>query len=181
MKYKALALLLLFTLAGCVGERALRNQANIVPVKNFEADRYLGKWYEVGRIENSFERGMTETTARYSLNKDGTIKVVNGGFDPAKGKYRDVVGKAKFAKSPDVGALKVSFFGPFYGGYNVVALDKNYQWAIVVGPNPNKYFWVLSRQPRLTQFLKKEALSVAKNLQVEPSKILWVSQSGHIK
>lgn len=178
MKYKVLALLSLAALVGCASyNKTTARQAGVVPVRNFDADRYLGKWYELGRIENSFERGMTQTTANYSLNKDGSIKVVNGGFDPAKGKYRDAVGKAKFVEGPSVGALKVSFFGPFYGGYNVVALDDDYQWAIVVGPNPNKYFWVLSRQPKLSTSLKNRALAVARDLNVDPSKILWVQQS----
>jgi apolipoprotein D and lipocalin family protein len=180
MKSKAFAILLLSALTGCVGNDALNNQTRIVPVENFEANRYLGKWYELGRIENSFERGMTKTTAHYSLNKDGTIKVINAGFDPAKGAYRSAIGKAKFATTPNVGALKVSFFGPFYGGYNVVALDKNYQWAIIVGPNPDKYFWILSRKPKLNSSLKSKALSVAKNMRINPSKIIWVSQNSAI-
>ncbi len=119
---------------------------------------------------------MTDTTAQYSLNRDGTIRVVNAGYDPAKAKVREAIGKAKFVETKDVGALKVSFFPPFYGGYNIVALDDDYQWAIVVGPNPNKYFWVLSRQSKLTQSLKNRALGVARDLHVDASKILWVSQ-----
>lgn len=178
MKYKVLALLSLTALFGCASyKHSVTRRAGVVPVRNFDADRYLGKWFEVGRIENRFERGMTKTTAEYSLNKDGSIKVVNGGFDPAKGRYRVAVGKAKFTEGEDVGALKVSFFGPFYGGYNVVALDEDYQWAIVVGPNANKYFWVLSRSPKLTKRLKDKALSVAQGINVDSSKIIWVQQS----
>ncbi|OYR07437.1 lipocalin family protein [Brucella thiophenivorans] len=177
MKFKALALLSLVGLVGCAAYGVAPTQSPaITPVQNFDANRYLGKWYELGRIENSFERGMFKTTAQYSLNSDGSIKVVNSGYDPAKQKFRDATGKAKFVGSPNVGALKVSFFGPFYGGYNVVALDDQYQWAIVVGPNPNKYFWVLSRQPKLTKRLKDKALSVAKGLNVDAAKIIWVQQ-----
>jgi len=177
MKYRILALVSLVALVGCAGySKAVNRQAGIAPVRNFDATRYLGKWYELGRIENRFERGMTETTAQYSLNDDGTIRVVNGGYDPAKGKYRESIGKAKFIEGKDVGALKVSFFPPFYGGYNIVALDEEYQWAIVVGPNPQKYFWVLSRQPKLTQSLRNRALGVARDLNVDASKILWVPQ-----
>lgn len=156
--------------------KTTRHDLALAPVRNFDADRYLGKWYELGRIENRFEKGMNQTTAQYSLNEDGTIKVVNAGFDPAKGKFRSSTGKAKFAEGADVGALKVSFFGPFYGAYNIVALDRNYQWSIVAGDNPNKYFWVLSRQPKLTNALKSEALKVANTLGVDPSTIIWVKQ-----
>ena len=177
MKYRIFALVSLVALVGCAGyAKSVNRQAGIVPVRNFDATRYLGKWYELGRIENRFERGMTDTTAQYSLNRDGTIRVVNAGYDPAKGKVREAIGKAKFVETKDVGALKVSFFPPFYGGYDIVALDEDYQWAIVVGPNPNKYFWVLSRQSKLTQSLKNRALGVARDLHVDASKILWVSQ-----
>lgn len=177
MKYRILVLLSLLALVGCAGyAKSVNRLAGIVRVRNFDVTRYLGKWYELGRIENRFERGMTDTTAQYSLNRDGTIRVVNGGYDPANGKYREAIGKAKFIAAKDVGALKVSFFPPFYGGYNIVALDDDYQWAIVVGPNPNKYFWVLSRQPKLTQGLKNRVLGVARDLHVDASKILWVPQ-----
>jgi len=177
MRYKVLALASLLALVGCVGyNKSVARQAGVVPVRDFDAKRYLGKWYELARIENRFERGMTQTTAQYSQNADGTIKVVNAGFDPVKGRFRSAVGKAKFVEGANVGALKVSFFGPFYGGYNVVALDDDYQWAIVVGPNPSKYFWVLSRKPGLTRQLKNKALSVAHHLNVDQDKRLWVDQ-----
>lgn len=177
MKFRIVALVSLVALVGCAGyARSVTRQAGITPVRHFDTMRYLGKWYELGRIENRFERGMTHTTAHYSLSQDGTIKVVNSGYDPARGKHRDAVGKAKFVEGSDVGALKVSFFPPFYGGYNIVALDEDYQWAIVVGPNPRKYFWILSRKPRLTQSLKNEALRIARDLDVDAGKILWVEQ-----
>lgn len=161
-------------LAAC----ATRHDLALAPVDNFDADRYLGKWYELGRIENSFEKGMNQTTAQYSLNSDGTIKVVNAGYDPAKGKFRSATGKAKFADGANVGAFKVSFFGPFYGAYNIVALDPNYQWSIVAGNNPQNYFWVLSRQPSLTGALRSEALKVAKTLDIDPATIIWVKQES---
>ncbi|MFD1197483.1 lipocalin family protein [Brucella gallinifaecis] len=144
------------------------------PVTGFDAERYLGKWYELARVENRFEKGMSKVTAEYALNGDGTIKVINAGYDPAKGRFRSATGKAKFANGPDVGALRVSFFGPFYGSYNIVALDRNYQWSIVAGDNPKKYFWVLSRQPKLSNQLKNEALSVARKLGIDTKSLLWV-------
>jgi apolipoprotein D and lipocalin family protein len=179
MKYRILALASLLALVGCAGyAKSGTRQPGIMPVRHFDSNRYLGKWYELGRIENRFERGLTNTTASYSLNRDGTIKVVNAGYDPGRGKHREAVGKAKFLEGKDVGALKVSFFPPFYGGYTIVALDEDYQWAIVVGPNPRKYFWVLSRQSHLTERLKKQVLKVARDLNVDPTTILWVPQQG---
>ena len=110
-----------------------RTPEGVPPVTGFVVDRYTGQWHEVARIENSFERGQTQTTATYTRNADNTIKVVNRGYDPVRKQWKEAEGRAEFADSPDRAALKVSFFGPFYGGYNVVALDENYQWALVVG------------------------------------------------
>jgi len=121
-------------------------------VKPFDLSCYLGKWFELGRIENRFERGLTRTTAEYSLNADGTVRVVNSGFDPWKGRSTSATGSARFVGASDEGALKVSFFGPFYGGYNIIDIDENYEWAIIVGSSRN-YFWVLSRSTVLTDEL----------------------------
>ncbi|MEF8690712.1 UNVERIFIED_CONTAM: lipocalin family protein, partial [Comamonas sp. A-3] len=97
------------------------------PVTGFDAKRYMGTWYELARIDHSFEKDLTQVSASYSLNDDGSVAVLNRGFDSVKQKWREAEGKARFLGSPDVGALKVSFFGPFYGGYNVVSLDEDYQ------------------------------------------------------
>lgn len=177
MKKRFLSLLAFTLLAGALTACKMTGRpSQVQAVSGFDAERYLGKWYELGRIENRFERGMTHTTAQYSTNTDGTIKVVNAGYDPQKGAFRSATGKAKFAGASDVGALKVSFFGPFYGDYNVVALDRKYQWSIVAGDKPEKYFWVLSRQPTLTKKIKGKAISVARQLGVDPDSILWVEQ-----
>jgi apolipoprotein D and lipocalin family protein len=120
----------------------------VQPVGGFDASRYMGRWYEIARLPNRFESGLEQVTATYSLQADGTVKVVNRGFDTAKNEWRDITGKAKFVGAPDVAALKVSFFGPFYGGYNVVDLDPRYTHALVVGPD-RSYLWILAREPAL--------------------------------
>ncbi len=130
-------------LAGCTG-----TPDSVQPVHNFEADRYLGTWYEIARLDHSFERGLTDITATYSQRKDGGLDVVNRGWDAAKGEWREAQGHAYFLDTPDVASLKVSFFGPFYGGYHVFALDADYQWAMISGPSRD-YFWILARQPTL--------------------------------
>lgn len=147
----------------------------VIPVKPFDISRYLGKWFELGRIENRFERGLTHTSAEYSWNADGTIRVVNRGFDPWKGCTKSTTGTARFVGATDEGALKVSFFGPFYGGYNIVDLDVDYEWAIVVGSSRN-YFWVLSRSTVLTTELKARAVAVALLLGINPDAIHWIPQ-----
>ncbi|KAB2764370.1 lipocalin family protein [Brucella anthropi] len=148
----------------------------IVPVKPFDLTRYIGKWYEIGRLENRFERGLTRTTAEYSLNPDQTVKVVNRGFDPWKARWTQATGTASFVRSADEGALKVSFFGPFYGGYNIVDIDEDdYQWSIIVG-STRSYFWILSREPEASGDLKARAVAQALLLGINPDTILWVPQ-----
>jgi len=124
---------------------------NVNPVEGFRVERYLGLWYEIARLDHSFERGLTNVSATYALRGDGGIDVTNRGYDPAKRKWREIAGKAYFVKGPEVGRLKVSFFGPIYSSYNVIALDKeNYSHAMVCGPN-RSYLWILSRSPDLDQ------------------------------
>jgi apolipoprotein D and lipocalin family protein len=120
----------------------------VQPVRDFDVNRYMGRWYEVARLPNSFEKNLEQITATYALQADGSVQVINRGFDTKKKEWRDAVGKAKFVGATDVAALKVSFFGPFYGGYNVVELDPGYTHALVVGPN-RSYLWILAREPQL--------------------------------
>ena len=115
-------------------------------VDGFDQDRYLGKWYEIARLDHRFERGLEQVTATYSVREDGSIDVLNGGFDTAKGEWREARGKARFAGDPGIAMLRVSFFGPFYGGYNVLDLDPDYQIALVAGPT-REYLWILARRP----------------------------------
>jgi apolipoprotein D and lipocalin family protein len=119
----------------------------VAPVSDFEINRYLGTWYEIARLDHSFERGLTQVTANYSLREDGGVSVVNRGFLRSKGVWKEVEGKAYFVNSAQEAYLKVSFFGPFYGSYVVFELDKeNYQYAFVSGPDLS-YLWLLSRSP----------------------------------
>jgi apolipoprotein D and lipocalin family protein len=152
---KKLFLLLLLwpmLLAGCAGA-----PEGIVVVDNFKLDRYLGTWYEIARIENRFERGSEQVSAIYSLRKDGMVQVLNKGYYPEKKKWKTAEGKAKFAGDPNVGALKVSFFGPFYGPYTVFALDHdNYTWAMVTASSRD-YFWILARTPPRRSALRQTA------------------------
>ena len=150
-----------------------RTPEGVQPVTGFDVDRYTGQWHEVARIENSFERGLTQATATYSRSADNTIKVVNRGYDPVRKQWREAEGRAEFVDSPDRAALKMSFFGPFYGGYNVVALDENYQWAMVVGSSTD-YLWILSRTPTLPWHVREHLMERAQTMGVDVRKILWM-------
>lgn len=156
---------------------ATRPPDNVKPVTPFEADRYTGRWYEIARTDQRFEKGLVRTQAHYSRNPDGTLEVVNRGFDPKKNQWQEVVGKARFIGKPTEAALKVSFFGPFYGGYNVVALDPAYQWALVIGSSVDS-MWILSRRPYLSDEVRGMLLAKARALGVDEDKIVWVQQDG---
>jgi apolipoprotein D and lipocalin family protein len=158
MKKLFLPLLLwMVTLAGCGSA-----PEGIVAVDNFKLDRYLGTWYEIARIDNWFERGSDHVSATYTLRDDGKVQVLNKGYYPEKKKWKTAEGKAKFAGNPNVGALKVSFFGPFYGPYNVFALDhENYTWAMVTASSRD-YFWILARTPQMEPALYAKLLEEAK-------------------
>lgn len=149
---------------------------DVVPVGNFEADRYLGQWYEIARIENRFEKGMTKVTANYSMREDGGIKVVNKGFKPKKQKWKTANGKAYFVDGKNKGHLKVSFFGPIYGPYVVFELDDNYQYSFVTNHN-KKYLWLLSRTPKVSEDLKSKFMKRINEMGFETEKLIWVDQS----
>ncbi|VYU80518.1 outer membrane lipoprotein Blc [Metakosakonia massiliensis] len=149
----------------------------VQPLTQFDASRYLGKWYEVARLENRFERGLERVTAQYGKRSDGGLTVINRGYDPRKKEWKESDGKAYFTGSPTTAALKVSFFGPFYGGYNVIALDDDYQYALVSGPNRD-YLWFLSRTPEMPEKVKQNYLSIARELGFPVDQLVWVNQQG---
>nr|WP_024965919.1 lipocalin family protein [Pantoea sp. IMH] len=147
----------------------------VTPVADFNAERYLGRWYEIARLDHRFERGLNQVTATYSKRDDGGLKVVNRGFNEKKQRWQESTGKAYFTGPADRAALKVSFFGPFYGGYNVIALDDAYQHALVCGPNRD-YLWILARTPEIGDEVKASLLAKAREAGFDVSKLIWVKQ-----
>lgn len=169
IKRLALSLLFVLTLTSCAGL-----PDGVKPVEGFDAQRYLGKWYEIARLDHSFERGLSNITAEYSTKDNGDIRVLNRGFEEATQAWSQAEGTAKFVESKDVGRLRVSFFGPFYGGYNIIALDKeNYQYALIVGNN-RKYLWILSRQPTLDSAIQKQLIEQASELGFPTNELIFV-------
>ncbi|HUN55583.1 MAG TPA: lipocalin family protein [Smithella sp.] len=169
MKKIFFAFILLLT--GCVSI-----PENITPVHNFNVERYLGKWYEIARLDHSFERGLTSVTAEYSLSSDGGLRVINRGYSPKGNKWKEIEGRGYFVKSKDEGFLKVSFFGPFYGSYIIIDLDKkNYSYALVCGPDKS-YLWILARSPQIDDHLKKLLIARAKAWGFETEKLVFAPQ-----
>lgn len=151
-----------------------------VAVTNFEKEKYLGKWYEIARFDFKFEKDLNNTTAEYSLNENGTIKVDNNGFNTKKRKWEQAIGKAKFVESDTVGMLKVSFFGPFYAGYNVIALDPDYKYALIAGSSL-KYLWILSRETNIPEEVKSNYLKIADEIGYDTSQLIWVEHTETVK
>jgi apolipoprotein D and lipocalin family protein len=166
---RSLFLGLLVLLGACTGV-----PDGVEVIDGFELDRYLGTWYEIARLDHSFERGLTNVTANYSMREDGGVRVLNLGYDPEKGEWDEAEGKAYFIGQTDVGSLKVSFFGPFYGGYNIIELDKaNYQYSVVAGPDRG-YLWILARTPDLDPTTRDRLVSVARDLDFPVDELIFV-------
>lgn len=145
-------------------------------VKPFDKSKYLGKWYEIARFDYRFEKNLNSVTATYSLRDDGLIKVDNRGYDFKKNKWKQSTGKAKFVSNPDEAKLKVSFFGPFYAGYNVIAIDKDYQYALVAGRSLD-YLWILSREKTIPDGIKDQYVKKAKDLGYKVEELIWVEHT----
>ena len=150
----------------------------VEPVTPFDIQRYKGEWYEIMRLNHSFERNLSHVTARYTLRSDGTVGVMNRGYDRKQCRWKEIEGQAKFLQNPDVASLSVSFFGPFAGGYHVFALDeKNYAWAAVSGPTRD-YLWILARKPHMPGATRERLVQKARELGFPVNELILVDQSG---
>lgn len=168
-----LALLVTLTLAAC----STAPPDGVRPVQGFDIQRYLGKWYEIARLDHSFERGMSDVNATYTLQDDGSVRVINRGFDTQRGTWKEAVGRALFIGDPQTASLKVSFFGPFYGGYHVIALDHDhYRWALVAGPGRD-YLWILAREKTLPEAIRQQLVSAARRLGFATEQLIWVEHT----
>jgi apolipoprotein D and lipocalin family protein len=176
-------LFILINLSSC--SEPMPPQAEQTIVRSFDPAQYLGTWFEIARLDNRFEKGLEQVTANYTLQADGSIKVVNRGFDPQKKNWREAVGKAKFidpvnADGSRTGRLKVSFFGPFYGDYNILIVDKPYyNYALV--SSGSDYLWILSRTPQLTYPIKQDLIARANELGFATEKLLFIRQANQVE
>lgn len=167
-----LTLLAALSLAACM----TAPPEGIRPVNPFDIHRYLGQWYEIARLDHAFERGMSDVYATYQLQEDGSVKVINRGYDTQRQAWKEAVGRALFIGDNRTGSLKVSFFGPFYGGYHVIALDQqHYRWSLVAGPDRD-YLWILARDKTLPAEVLEPLLGQARALGFATDKLIWVDQ-----
>ncbi|TDS17335.1 lipocalin family protein [Sphingobacterium paludis] len=150
-------------------------RSNVPVIQGFEKEKYLGDWYEIARLDFFWERNLKNVMASYALNDDRSIRVINQGYDVVKEKYKQSRGKALFVRNEDEGALKVSFFGPFYAGYNIVMIDEDYQHALVFGQNLD-YMWLLSREKSMPEEIKTNYLAYAQKCGYAIEKLVWTKQ-----
>lgn len=162
-----------------MGVITLMNSCTSIPknakaVENFDVNKYLGTRYEIARFDFRFEKNLNNVSAQYSLNEKGNVIVLNSGYNFIEKEWKKADGLAKFRGNKDIAALKVSFFGPFYSGYNVIALDENYQYALIAGKNLD-YLWILSRTKDIPEAIKADYLKIAEEIGYDTSKLIWVT------
>lgn len=170
------ALLLCSLLLACsLGARTHSATHSVPVVQNFDISRFAGPWYVLARIEHPSEAGLIQTGAYYHSNEDGSLSMVQRGLDPASGQWVKNESLALPARAPHEGALKLSSQGAFASDYNVVALDRNYHWAVVQGASAARS-WVLSRTPTLPADVRSRLLLKARAVGIDTEKLLWVPQ-----
>ncbi|NLF32698.1 MAG: lipocalin [Planctomycetes bacterium] len=165
--------LALAALAGCASP-----PRGVEPVSGFQADRYLGTWYEIARLDHRFERGLSNVTAEYTLLEDGRLRVINRGYDERRGRWREIGGVARFMGPRDVASLKVTFFWPFRGAYHVIALDREgYDYAMVTSSSRD-YLWILARRPHLDPAVLEGLLAKACQWGFRTDDLIFVEHGG---
>ncbi len=142
MRLYSLFLLLIVMSMPLCGASTIDN----TPVAEFDLARYMGKWYEIARFDNRYQRNLTDVTAEYSLDDDNNITITNRGYNIENNEWREVQGHGQATST--TGQLRVSFFLFFASDYNVMGLGENYEWALV-GTKSSKYLWIISRTPSL--------------------------------
>lgn len=165
-----LVLAILFVVKGCSYK-----PSNVHGVSDFNPEKYMGVWYEIARFDFRFEKDLDNVSAVYTLNDKGDIEVLNSGYNYKKQQWEKAQGLAKSVAGKDIGELKVSFFGPFYSGYNVLSIEDNYSYGLVGGKDLD-YLWILSREKQIPEQVKTAFLQKASSLGYDTTKLIWVKQ-----
>ena len=148
----------------------------ITAVNQFDKNKYLGKWYEIARYPNRFQRKCTgDVTASYALRADGKVEVLNS-CQENEGRINSAKGTAKVANAQTNSKLKVTFFWPFYGNYWIIDLAPDYSYAIVGEPKRD-YLWILSRSPHMHDNLYQQILAKIQAAGYDPAKLVKTPQS----
>lgn len=163
---KIFLFLFVMFLSGCT-------EIKVAGIPDFNPDRYLGKWYEIARLNHPFEVNMDSVTAEYSLMEDGMIKVVNRGYNTKKMKWEDAEARAVPTEIP--GQFKVYFIPIIAGNYKIAYLSEDYSLAVVSG-GTKKFLWFLARDKKISKEDLDRMLSVAAVLGYDTSKLIYPVQ-----
>ncbi len=162
-------------LVGAILTMADTNQP-LITVPSVDLQRYLGKWYEIARYPNRFEKDcVSDVTANYSLRDDGKVQVVNA-CRKSDGEVKQSKGYAKIVEGSNNAKLKVTFFWPFFGNYWVVDLDPDYRYAVVSEPK-REYLWILSRTPVMDEKQYQVILLRVRELGFDTNRLIRPKQS----
>ncbi len=171
---KNFILLIIFVILNSCSEK--ENDINMKTVESVNIEKYMGKWYEIARLPNSFEKNLVGVTATYTLKENGKIEVLNQGYkNTLSGKHKKTQGKAKMPDKNEPGKLKVSFFLFFYSDYYILELDENYNYALVGSSSP-EYLWILSRTKKMDKKTYSKLVENAKNRGYDTDKLILVKQ-----
>ncbi|SDE86834.1 lipocalin family protein [Rhodospira trueperi] len=162
----------LLALAGCTGL-----PSGLTAVRDFDVTRFYGTWYSIMRLDHSFERGMTNVRATYQPRDDGTVAVLNRGWNPRTCRWSTISGTARFREGPDVASFGVTLGAPIEGGLHIIALDtEDYQWALASGPTRG-YLWILSRTPTMPDEQRHALMRRARDFGFPVENLVRVDQS----
>ena len=164
----ALAMLIFALTAYAEGRK---QEINTATVPNFDLKAFMGRWYEIARLDNRFERGMTNVIADYTLQPDGKIQIVNSGM--RDGKYHETIGRGKV--TTQTGQLRVSFFMFFYSDYNILEMAQDGQWVLVGGNSP-KYLWILSREKQLPADVINHIIGLARGRGYDTNALIFSAE-----
>jgi apolipoprotein D and lipocalin family protein len=171
VKQVMVLLVSLVALAGCT-----KVPEGLQPVQGFVFEHFLGTWYEIARLDHGFERGLDNVTAEFVAEGEDGFKLVNRGYQAKNGKWKEETGQGAFVGDKNAGSLKVSYFGPFYGGYHIIDLDKDhYSYAMVAGPS-RSILWILSRDKIMDDKVYSALVAKAIHLGFDVKKLILVNQ-----
>ena len=105
----------------------------------------MGKWHEIARFENSFQKGVRDSSAVYAMRDDGQIDVFNSGYDK-DGNLRSAKGVAYVPDPAENSKIRVSFFYPFYADYYILELAPDYSWALSEALRPITFGFYRARK-----------------------------------
>ena len=148
-------------------------------VKEVDLEKYAGTWYEIARLPNSFERGLSSVTATYNLKNNGKIQVINRGYKDSTRKWKEIKGRARQPDASYPGRLKVTFFWPFAGDYYIIELDQDYKYALVGAPSSD-FLWILAREPKLEKDTYKSLIEKARKLGFPVDQMEMVDQGKNL-